>query len=140
MAITIEAFGIEAVQKKFTSMKQFNKVRQAVEQSVLIVERDAIHLCPVDTGNLRNSIHFHMDEGASGKVYTNCEYAPYVEFGTGVRGQATAVQNGAKDLHLSYRQDWAGQIAQPFLYPALEQNKTKIRALIKNAVNKDSNV
>ena len=39
-------------------------------------------LCPVDTGNLRNSIT-HTVDGAGQKTYigTNVEYAPYVELG-----------------------------------------------------------
>ena len=41
---------------------------------------------PVDTGMLRESIHMRIDESAneiSGVVYTNNEYALYVEYGTG---------------------------------------------------------
>jgi len=38
-------------------------------------------LCPVDTGNLRNSItHFQKDEDEY--IGTNVEYAPFVELGT----------------------------------------------------------
>ena len=37
--------------------------------------------CPVDTGNLRNSITNAVDD-KSAYVGTNVEYAPYVELGT----------------------------------------------------------
>ena len=43
-------------------------------------------LCPVDTGNLRNSITFQTDpeeEGVYVTIGTNVEYAPYIELGTG---------------------------------------------------------
>lgn len=41
--------------------------------------------CPVDTGTLRNSISHSVDEdNCEGYVGTNMEYAPYVEFGTGI--------------------------------------------------------
>ena len=43
-------------------------------------------LCPVDTGNLRNSITYEVessDEGATAIIGTNVEYAPYIELGTG---------------------------------------------------------
>jgi hypothetical protein len=44
-----------------------------------VVEGHAKTDCPVDTGNLRNSItHAVIDD--AGYVGTNVEYAPYVEF------------------------------------------------------------
>ena len=36
---------------------------------------------PVDTGRLKNSFR-HKVKGDTAEVYTNVEYAPYVEFGT----------------------------------------------------------
>lgn len=45
-------------------------------------ESYAKKLCPVDTGNLRNSItHQQYDENTE-VIGTNVEYAPYVELGT----------------------------------------------------------
>ena len=45
-------------------------------------ESYAKRLCPVDTGNLRNSItHQQYDENTE-VIGTNVEYAPYVELGT----------------------------------------------------------
>ena len=44
-------------------------------------ESYAKELCPVDTGNLRNSItHQQMDENTE-VIGTSVEYAPYVELG-----------------------------------------------------------
>ena len=43
----------------------------------------------VDTGNLQSSIHFeHIGDGEF-LVITDCEYAAFVEFGTGVVGAGT---------------------------------------------------
>lgn len=64
-----------------------------VEQAVKLVQGDAKMLCPVDDGRLRNSIQgTTLDEGSrvTGEISTNVEYAPYVEFGTGPVGQASA--------------------------------------------------
>ena len=56
-------------------------IQKAYEAVGLQGEGYAKMLCPVDTGNLRNSItHFTADDGAY--IGTNVEYAPYVEFGT----------------------------------------------------------
>lgn len=59
-------------------------VLRALEKCGLVAEGYAKKLCPVDTGNLRNSIT-HRVEPEESVVYigTNSEYAPYVELGTG---------------------------------------------------------
>lgn len=52
-----------------------------VMNTALVIERVAKENAPVDTGNLRNSIHAQEEpEGAS--VSTNVEYAPAQEYGT----------------------------------------------------------
>ena len=49
------------------------------------VQTHARENAPHDTGNLRRSIDFEVsDGGREGTVFTNCEYAPYVEYGTGI--------------------------------------------------------
>lgn len=52
------------------------------------------------------------------------KYASYVEFGTGRRGEVT---NKNTDVSVSYRQDWSGMAAQPYLYPALKDNQDLIQ-------------
>ena len=96
--------------------KQKGQVQAALDQGEykawLRVEGDAKRLCPVDTGRLRSSITTTRgyDRGnCVATIGTNVEYAPYVEFGTGQRG----------DPAVSHRQDWLGQPPQPYLRPAL---------------------
>ena len=85
-----------------------DKIQKGLQKAVLVVERQAKEDCPVDTGRLRASITSEVS-GDEGKVGTNVEYAADVEFGT-VR-----------------------QSAQPFLFPALEKNRDKIKELIGGA-------
>lgn len=58
---------------------------QACERALtrigLQAETFAKRECPVDTGNLRNSITNAVDD-KSAYIGTNVEYAPYVELGT----------------------------------------------------------
>ena len=56
-------------------------VAAAVEEVGLAAEGFAKRKCPVDTGNLRNSIT-HVTDGDTAYVGTNVEYAAYVELGT----------------------------------------------------------
>ena len=56
-------------------------VIKAMQEIALTAEAFAKVECPVDTGNLRNSITHDSDE-KSAVVGTNVEYAAYVELGT----------------------------------------------------------
>ena len=55
-------------------------LKKGLEMVGLQGEKHAKALCPVDTGNLRNSITHTTDED-SAYIGTNVEYAPYVEYG-----------------------------------------------------------
>ena len=56
-------------------------VERALEIIGIKAEKYAKALCPVDTGNLRNSIS-HGSDKEKAYVGTNVEYAPYQELGT----------------------------------------------------------
>lgn len=106
------------------------------------VQGVAKDLCPVRDGQLRNSIRTTTRKSknkVTSLVHTNTEYAAYVEFGTGKVGETTPVANKYPGP-LGYKQTkwrahipdvgWryvAGQPAQPFLYPALKNNESKVR-------------
>ena len=102
-------------------------IRKALEQSCLIVEGDAKVRCPVDSGQLRQSIN-HKVEDRTGQVSTNVEYAPYVEIGTGIY----STEGGGRQTPWVYQDakgQWhrtSGGKPQPFMKPALEQNTSKI--------------
>lgn len=53
-----------------------------VRNAAFEVEAYAKQVVPVDTGNLRNSIHTTMEGELTAKVGTHVGYAAYVEFGT----------------------------------------------------------
>lgn len=93
----------------------------------------AIDLCAVDTGNLRNSITYVVDE-ADLTVYigTNSEYGPYVELGTGKyypggRPTPWVYQDANGDWHMTY-----GQRAQPYLKPAVANHAQTYRNIIED--------
>lgn len=126
------------------------ELRAAMNKATQLVHGQAKALSPADTGLLRESIHMQVkDTGKElqGRVYTNCEYAPYVEFGTGVTGNGT-YPYAIEGLSLEYRdKGWAyydedndewiytnGQVAQPYMYPALKNHEKTIKAILKQAV------
>jgi HK97 gp10 family phage protein len=111
-------------------------LEKSVGKNVKLVQRDAKYLCPVDLGDLRNSINTKTEvssTGVKGIVYTNSDHAAYQEFGTGQRGSASPSPPKA-DIDLEYREDWAGIEAQPFLYPALKNQEDKVVERIKKDV------
>ncbi|MCY9513313.1 HK97-gp10 family putative phage morphogenesis protein [Paenibacillus apiarius] len=116
-------------------------LKTGIHQATKLVQGDAKMLAPVRPGGgrLRDSIQGEVEEREGkvvGKVSTNVEYAAYVEFGTGQRGEASpSPPKSSEDL--SYRQDWAGMPAQPFLFPALKQNEETIRKMITSNVRKE---
>lgn len=97
----------------------------SVEQGAEIVLEEAEAIVPVDTGELRESGHVEMvtSGGAqpSAAVVFDSEHAAYVEYGTGVRGAASA---GAGEG--PYDPDWPGMAAEPYLRPALDTSRAAI--------------
>ena len=81
---------------------------RALEKCGLTAEGYAKKLCPVDTGNLRNSITHEVNESEqSAYIGTAVEYAPYVCLGT---------------IHMK---------AQPFLKPAVADHADTYRKIIE---------
>ena len=78
MAMTVSQFHVylNGLQKATK-----DQVQQAVNQAAAVCDAEAKGVCPVDTGNLRSSIHIETGD-CEATVGTNVEYAPYVEFGT----------------------------------------------------------
>ena len=143
--------GVERLAQKFNNIANMN-LRSAVNDATKLVHGQAKELAPVDSGNLAGSIHMQVkDTGKElqGRVYTNLEYAAYVEFGTGITGNGTYPYK-VEGLSLEYRdKGWAyfdedkgewiytkGQEAQPYMYPALSSHKKTIEKMLKNAVSK----
>ncbi len=135
-AVKITVNGLARLQAKMSKLpdKVDEALARGVNQAIGLVEGSAKRNCPVDTGHLRGSLHVTKQatpQDASAAVGTNVEYAPYVEFGTGVRGQST---NTNTKVNVSYSADHAGQVAQPYLMPALRQNKDRIEKIINKNV------
>lgn len=80
---------------------------RALEAVGLLAEGYAKMLCPVDTGNLRNSITHDRGGEDFEVVGTNVEYAPYVEYGT------------------------SRMKAQPYIKPAVEEHAEEYKQIFE---------
>lgn len=114
----------------------------AMEKACLIVEAAAKQNAPKDTGALRNSIESRIEtkEGEiQGIVFTPLEYAPYVEYGTGL----FAENGGRKNVPWVYQNDkgeWCstkGQQPHPYMRPALNSNREKIKEILGESIKND---
>ncbi len=107
--------------------------QRALEKCGLVGEGYAKKLCPVDTGNLRNSITHMIDEQESAAyIGTNVEYAAYVELGTGKyypggRPTPWAYQDAKGEWHWT-----AGSRAQPYIKPAVADHGQTYRNIIED--------
>lgn len=127
MGVSVDSSEVIAQLGNISSNVLPDAIRKALEQSCLIVEGDAKSKCPVDSGQLRQSINHKVEDNA-GWVSTNVEYAPYVEIGTGIYSS----EGGGRQTPWVYQDakgEWhrtSGSKPQPFMKPALEQNTSRI--------------
>lgn len=110
-------------------------IERTIKKITVEVQGQAKGLAPVDTGTLRNSIRMNYDSNKKeGRVYTNNDYATYVEFGTGIRGNGSYPDS---NKNLTYNQNWKGQVAQPYMYPALQFGKSKAQEILKQEIENE---
>lgn len=109
---------------------------RALERCGLEAEGYAKDLCPVDTGNLRNSIAHQVEPGEPA-VYigSNSEYGAFVELGTGKyypggRQTPWVYQDAKGNWHLTH-----GQRAQPYLKPAVAGHRKTYENIIKDELH-----
>lgn len=139
MSIQIE--GLEAILDRIDKVGDPAALAAAMKKACLLVERSAKQKVPKGNGELGRSITSEVEVDAKevrGIVYTPLEYAPYVEFGTGLFAEAG---DGRKDVPWCYQDDegeWhstSGQHPRPFLRPALNENREQIKRLLEDAHN-----
>ncbi len=138
-------------------------VKRAVHNATIkVVQADARRLVPVRDGELRTSIKTRVKingDTVIGEVYTILNYAPYVEFGTGPKGQENHSgispevsvtyksnpwyvhedQINVGPYHFAKRGEFYkmyGQPAQPYLYPALKDNHERVSSNISKYVSR----
>lgn len=136
-----EVQGLNDILKRIDDIADTDKIKIAMGKCCALVERTAKQTAPKDTGALRNSIQSEVQSDGwdvKGVVYSPLEYAPYVEYGTGL----FAEENGRKtpwtyeDEETGERIFTRGQKPQPYLRPALFENREKITKILEESVKK----
>lgn len=127
--------GLDEIFERLEKIENAEGIYKALGKSCALVERSAKKNAPKDIGELRRSISSEVN-GLVGVVFTPKEYAPYVEYGTGL----FAEEGGRRDVPWHYQDDkgeWhstSGQKPQPFMRPALNENREKIKQILKEGI------
>lgn len=138
MGIRIE--GVENVLVKLDGLYDAKSIEKGIERGCQVVvgaAKKKVKSNSKDTGALLNSIDYEV-KGTEGSVFTPLEYAPYVEYGTGL----FAEKGGRKDVPWRYQDDkgdWhttSGMHPQPFMRPAVNENRELIMRAIKEGLSK----
>lgn len=130
--------GLEDALSAFDDVADASKIEAALGKACALVERAAKQKAPKGNGELRRSITSKV-ENNEGIVFTPLEYAPYVEYGTGL----FAEEGGRKDVPWCYQDDkgkWhttSGMPPHPYMRPALAENREKIIKIIKEGLSSD---
>lgn len=134
MIVKIDA---NSLLKRIDKMCSETNISAAIGKACALVEGEAKKKAPKDTGALRRSISSTV-KGTEGIVFTPLEYAPYVEYGTGL----FAEKGGRKDVPWYYKDEegkWhrsSGQHPHPYMRPALNENREEVLRLIKEGIIK----
>lgn len=138
--MSIKFEGLEEVLNKIEKLGDTTQLGEALGIACALVERSAKQKAPKATGELRRSITSKVETNGTeinGVVFTPLEYAPYVEFGTGLFAES----GGRKDVPWNYKDDkgdWhstSGMKPHPYMRPALEENREQIIKVIKEALH-----
>ena len=137
--MSIKFEGLESIGDKLYKLKDVKGYENALKKACMLVERTAKQKAPKGNGELRRSITSRIDKDGNelkGVVFTPLEYAPYVEYGTGL----FAEEQGRQDVPWHYKDDegnWhstSGMPPHPYLRPALYENREEILRLLKEGI------
>ena len=135
----LEVEGLEQFTQRIEDMANPRALERAMGKVCAIVERDAIKKAPKGAGDLRRSIQSRVENDGHevvGIIFSPLEYAPYVEYGTGLFAET----GGRTDVPWVYCDDkgefhsTSGMKPHPYMRPALNENREKILEIIKEGM------
>lgn len=138
----VEFKGLDKIIAKLDKMQDTSTIVSAMQDACDLVEGSAKDKAPKDTGALRRSITNRVEvvgNEVSGIVFTPLEWAPYIEYGTGIYAE----NGNGRQTPWVYRDDKGkyhythGQHPQPFMRPALKENEQNIKKKLKEGIMSD---
>jgi HK97 gp10 family phage protein len=141
--VEVKVEGLDRLLKKLDKLG--GSIEQSTQKALLkggaMFESDAKERCPVDTGELRESIHTEAKDAQTVTVGTSCEHGVYVEYGTGPKGDPSVPHTTKKSWRYKGKDgSWHtshGQPPQPFMRTAFSKNKDKVVDAVKEFIKED---
>lgn len=160
---SVEVQGIDGVVERLEGLVDYKKLKEALYKACAVVERSAKEKAPKGDGDLRRSITSKVD-GYEGIVFTPLDYAPYVEYGTGLFAEGGkgrkevpwvyvegSTQTSSKKTVYPTPQDAEaaaaylqskgldavvtyGEHPHPYMRPALNENREVIKRILKEGI------
>lgn len=137
--MSIEFEGLDNILEELGELADLTKLDKGLKKACAIVERRAKQLAPKGkTGELKRSIESKVENG-EGIVFTPLEYAPYVEYGTGI----FAEEQGRQDVPWHYQDEkgnWhttSGMPPHPYMRPALYESREQILRILQENLTND---
>lgn len=143
--MAVEIDGIERLVEKFDKIANAEQMERAVKKACALVEGTAKEKAPKGvSGDLRKFMDSKVEIDGNnivGTVFNPLEYAPYVEYGTGLFAENG---NGRKEVPWAYEDErtgklifTSGQKPQPFIRPALNENRENVKRILKEGLLND---
>lgn len=135
----VEVEGLDKLVEIIEELADTDRIKMAMGRACLLIEGAAKKNAPKGNGTLRNSIESKVDvdgKDVIGTVFTPLEYAPYVEYGTGLFAES----GGRQDVPWSYQDDegeWhstSGMKPHPFMRPALNDNQKRVKEILEEGI------
>ena len=166
----VEFKGLDKIIAKLDKMQDTSTIVSAMQDACDLVEGAAKYKAPKDTGALKRSITNRIEvigNEVDGIVFTPLEYAPYIEYGTGIYSENGGTSGywvyvGDKDYDPNRKKSGKrytlqeakkivafmrskgleayytnGMHPQPFMRPALKENEQNIKKKLKEGIMND---
>lgn len=131
--------GLKELQDKLKKLSGDIKTEiiNAIEDAADTIVIKAVERVPVDLGVLKQSIGNEPKNGGLNYIiFVGAEYAPYIEFGTGV---SVEVPPELQDYALQFKGAGNKKVnlpARPFLFPAYFEERAKLIKTLKENITK----
>lgn len=132
--------GLDDILEGLDEAVSVQRLNKALTKACLLLERSAKQKAPKGNGDLRRSITHEVKDG-EGVVFTPLEYAPYVEYGTGLFAEGGKGRQDVPWVYYDLKNDTfvttEGMHPHPFMRPALDENREEIKRILKEGITND---
>jgi HK97 gp10 family phage protein len=139
--IKIHLEGVEELLRKVSDPQVVGlPLRNMIQKSAALVSRKAKEKAPVDTGRLRQSIHWRTTRDIEAIIEPSVDYAAFVEFGTKPHWPPSGALDGWARRHgispaflVARAIARRGTKPQPYMEPAARESQSDINGFVTDA-------